>query len=313
MRRIALSMWLIVLALGSILAAPRPARAQGQDCLRVGGDLVISAEDWCQGDAVVVGGSLVVRGRVGGDAVAVGGSVRVSGRVEGDIVSVGGGVYLEAGAVVGGDVTAIGGELQRAPGAVVRGNTLQGRLPLGRESPWEGRLASYEWVRYVVAALAAVLAYGLCLLTVLVLRSVWPRRMRTMVRTLRRNLWASLGMGLAVTLALALALVVLSFVLAVTVIGAFLIPFLFLFVFLLYLVGLTLCGLALGERLITRPEKEPASLWLIATVGLAVVVPLVVFPGVLFPCLGWLWAVAVPGVGVGAIVLSRVGTLSPPE
>lgn len=309
MRRVVLSTLLLLLLMVPFLVGARPAGAQGNDCLRIGGDLVIRPGESCPGDAVSIGGNLFVQGTVGGNAVAVGGEVHVNGQVGGDVVSVGGGVYLEGKAVIGGDVTAVGGAIRRAPGAVVRGSILEGEVPFAGISTVEGRPAPPKWLAVALAALAAVLAFGLCLLLAAGLRALWPRRTQSMVATLRRSVWACLGIGLASTVLVAFGLVLLSVVLALTIIGIVLIPFLYLFALLLYAVGLAISGLALGEALLRRPEREPASPWLAGTVGLAILVPLVVFPAALLPCLGWLLSALLLSVGLGAMVLSRGGTV----
>lgn len=292
--------------------AVRPVLAQGQTCTRIGGDLVVAAGESCAGDAVAIGGDLVVQGTVGGNAVAVGGSVQVRGQVGGDVISVGGEVELQDGAQVEGDVAALGGVSHRAPGAIVRGDILESGLALPLDAAESGRPRLTFGVRVLVAILASGLAFGLCLLLALVLRSLWPQRSAVMVTTLRRELPTCVAMGVVTGLLLLVALPLLTVLLALTVVGLLAIPFLYIAVALLYLVALTLAGLALGEALVSRTALERPTHWLAAALGLGLLVPLTVLPGVLIPCLGPLWALFVPGGGVGAIVLSRLGTLRRP-
>jgi hypothetical protein len=167
-------------------------------------------------------------------------------------------------------------------------------------------------LRLLGAVLASGLAYGLCLLVALVLRSLWPQRSAVMVLTLRQELATSVGMGLVSGLLLALLLPLVTLFLAVIIIGILLIPFLYILVVLLYIAALTISGLALGEALIVRRGGGPPPQWLAAALGLAILVPLTIFPGVLIPCLGPLWALLLPSGGVGAIVLSRLGTVRRP-
>jgi hypothetical protein len=292
--------------------AVQPALAQGQTCTRVGGDLVVAAGESCAGDAVAIGGDLVVQGTVGGNAVAVGGSVQVSGQVGGDVVSLGGSVQLLDGAQVEGDVAALGGTSRRAPGAIVRGNVLEGRLAPPFMGVEEGR-PYWNWgLRLLGALLCSGLAFALCLLVALALRSLWPQRTAIMVATLRRELATSAGMGLVSGLILALAVPFLTILLAVILVGLLVIPFLYIAVAIIYITALTLSGLALGEALSARTSQEQRPRWFAAALGLAVLVPLTVLPGILIPCVGPFWALFVPGAGLGAMVLSRLGTLRRP-
>ena len=313
MRRIFWGIALVVLALivgGFVLV--RPALAQGQACVRIGGDLVVAAGESCAGDAIAIGGDLVVQGLVGGNAVSVGGSVQVGGRVTGDVISVGGEVQLQDGAQVEGDVAALGGSLRRAPGAVVRGNVLESGLVLPVWASREGRPTVSVGLRLLAALLSSGLAFGLCLLVALVLRSVWPQRTAVMVATLRREFAISVGMGLVSGVLLLLLLPFLTIFLLVIIIGIIAIPFLYILVVLVYVAAFTVTGLALGEVLIARVGGNHSPQWLAAALGLAILASLTVIPGVLIPCLGPLWVGFVPCGGVGAIVLSRLGTLRRP-
>jgi uncharacterized membrane protein YqjE len=313
MRKVLMGMALVVVALvlaGFVLV--RPALAQGQACVRIGGDLVVAAGESCSGDAIAIGGDLVVQGSVGGNAVSLGGSVQVEGRVAGDVVSVGGEVQLQDGAQVEGNVTALGGSLRRAPGAVVRGNIVESGVVLPVWSSREGQPLVSVGLRLLAALLSSGLAFGLCLLVALVLRSVWPQRTEVMVATLRHEFAISVGMGLVSGVLLALAVPLLTIFLAVIIIGIIAIPFLYILLVLVYVVALTITGLALGEVLIARVGRNHPPQWLAAALGLAILVPLTIIPGVLIPCLGPLWVGFVPCGGVGAIVLSRLGTLCRP-
>lgn len=78
-----------------------------------GRDIVVPAGT-TSSEAVTIGGSVRVEGKVTGSAVAIGGDVYVSGEVGEDVVALGGTVVLAPGAVVHGDAVAIGGGVERA-------------------------------------------------------------------------------------------------------------------------------------------------------------------------------------------------------
>jgi hypothetical protein len=301
---------ILLVVLGGALVLARPALAQGPECVRLGEDLIVAAGHSCSGDAVAIGGDLIVRGKVGGNAVAIGGSVWISGQVDGDVVSLGGEVLLRDGAQVAGDVSVLGGLLHLESGAVVQGNVLaSGPVLSGWESVGDRPPASL-WTHLAVAVLASALALGLCLLLAWALRSHWPRRTQAIVGTLRAQLLPSLGLGVASSLLLAVLLPVVALLLLLTFVGVVLIPVLGLLVGLLYLAGLTTSGLALGEVLQARTRAS--SVGLMTALGLAILVVLAVLPAVAIPWLGPAWAVLLASVGVGAIALSRVGTWGRP-
>ena len=85
-------------------------------------------------EAVAIGGSVRVEGRVSRDVVAIGGPVRVNGYVGGNVVAVGGSVYLGPSAIVDGDVSSSGGTIERAEGAQIHGSTSEIDPPWAR--PW---------------------------------------------------------------------------------------------------------------------------------------------------------------------------------
>lgn len=86
--------------------------ASDGDRVRTGKSMEVAAGETVEGDAVVIGGDLHVRGKVLGDAVAVGGTV-----------------YLHEGASVGKEAVAVGGRVVRETGASVEGGRSQIDIP----------------------------------------------------------------------------------------------------------------------------------------------------------------------------------------
>jgi cytoskeletal protein CcmA (bactofilin family) len=99
--------------------------------VKFGGNILVEKEEEAE-EAVAIGGSVRVEGRVSRDVVAIGGPVRVNGYVGGNVVSVGSSVYLGPGAIVDGDVSSSGGTIERAEGAQVHGSSSE----IG--PPWAG-------------------------------------------------------------------------------------------------------------------------------------------------------------------------------
>jgi hypothetical protein len=85
----------------------RPFRHRRRgDAVRFVGSVVIDKDEVVEGDAVAIGGSVTVLGRVNGDAVALFGGIKLGPHavVDGDVVSVGGKIEVSEGARVSGDV-----------------------------------------------------------------------------------------------------------------------------------------------------------------------------------------------------------------
>ncbi len=306
MRRFVLLLLAVLAFLGAVAGFLGQVLSPGRLRVHLGGTTVIGLGEVWDGDVVVVGGELAVQGVVEGNVVLAGGSVRAAGRVGGDIVSLGGNVVLQGQAEVKGSIVVLGAGLRRAAGAGVRGDILEGLLIRGGwAAPSEDRPASL-WPRLGLMLLALGVVLVACLFLAWGLRALWPRRSRVMVETLRRQLLPCLGMGLAATVFLAVFLPLLVFILLVSLIGLLLIPFLLLLAGLLYLLGLAVCGLALGEALAGRKESPS---WLPVAVGQAVLVLLAVVPALFIPWLGPAWAALWASAGLGALVLSRLGTL----
>jgi hypothetical protein len=305
MRRFALLFLAALAFLGAAAILLGQVLSPGRLRVHLGGNPLIAPGEVWGGDVLVIGGGLAVQGTVEGNVVVLGGPLRVGGRVGGDVVSLGGEAVLQGGSEVAGNVVALGG-IRRAAAANVRGDILEGLF--GRAG-WvvsrEDRPVSLG-SRLGPALLATGVAFFLGLFLAWGLRTRWPRRSRAMVETLRRRLLSCLGLGLAGGVFLAVALPLLVLLLLVSLIGILAIPFLLLLVGLLYLLGLAVCGLALGEALVGRREGQP---WLPPAVGLAVLVPLAVLPAFLLPWLGPAWAALLAGAGLGAMLLSRLGTL----
>jgi MFS family permease len=244
------------------------------ESLRVGADEVIDK-------AVAVGGSLTVMGHVRGDAVAVGGSVtlRPGARVEGDAVAIGGTVTVEEGAILDGDNVSVGGAIPAVIGAVTG-------WPMGDRH-------GLRWVFGFAARLArSVLLFGVALLVA----AVFPdpvARVRTFLTT--RPGLSSLG-----GLAMVLGLIPVCVLLAVTIIGIPLIPVVVMFLVAMFLFGIAVSALWLGERLpLFQAGKTPLK-------AVALGASVLVLVG-LVPWIGTLVIVVAALVAAGATLLSRFG------
>ncbi|MDI7277388.1 MAG: polymer-forming cytoskeletal protein [Anaerolineae bacterium] len=313
-----MSRWrVLVLALVLLLVLTQPALAQGGEGGRVifGQDFTLRGGDVLRGDLVVFGGDILLEpgSRVDGDVLALGGSVRAGGEIEGDVFALGGDMYLSASARVAGDVLT-SGRLSQEPGAVVRGRVMEGR----RQSPelwsgrwWSPRFGSWPWwgfgpwwdVRSAVDWLARTLLALFCALGMAALGAVVvllaPGPTRIAAEAFVAHPGESLGVGLLTLLAAVLVLPVL--VLICIGIPVALVATLALVIGGVY--GWIVAGLALGERLLGA-LRQPRSPVVAVALGLLILAALLsIF------CLGALVFVFVGAWGLGAVVLTRFGTM----
>jgi hypothetical protein len=264
-------------------APDEPWVHQGQQ-FKIGSDIVIE-ENEVATEAVAIGGSVLVRGRVRRDVVAIGGSVEVVGEVGGEIVSVLGGVTLGPDAVVDGNITSVGSGVRRAPGSRVRGEVMEVSVP-GPGShdvdweEWVERRARRDgrWFRgsriddaYWNLVGGVLLALLVCL-AILVGRGVVERVERRISNT--SDLVVAGLVGLAVQLLLVPLLVIVVVLLIVTIVGCLalpLIPFALLALVIAALFGYAGVALRLGRWLQGRFGMKLAGPYLPALLGVAVI------------------------------------------
>ena len=216
---------------------PRRSRG-GRGAFRLGGNIVVAADE-----------------TIGGDAVAIGGLVRVLGEVRGDVVAVGGGVELGPQANVHGDVTAVGGALTRDPTARVGGEVVEigtGSFAFNRRN-WTGPLSGIWWGSWLGAAFAlmatVIRVAVLCLLAVLTVLLARQHVDRVSQLAAREPVKAG-AIGLLAQVLFVPLLVVTILVLVVTIIGIpllVLIPFALLGLGVVALVGYTAIAQRVGR------------------------------------------------------------------
>jgi len=207
-------------------------------------------------DKVRIGGDIVIAaGTEVKDAVAVGGSVTVNGKVRDSAVAVGGSVILGPDAVIGKDVVAIGGIVEQAQGSKIHGDVVELNIPgVSAILPFfgEDRSASWFW-SFKLISLLGFLALAVLLVALL------PKPFDLITDNVQQNLgkvilWAILGL---------LVLVPLAIFLAISIIG---IPLIALEVFLAgiaFLVGYIAIAKLIGDK-IASLMKRPAlsAIWL---------------------------------------------------
>ncbi|MFC1799924.1 BamA/TamA family outer membrane protein [Candidatus Eisenbacteria bacterium] len=81
---------------------------ESDDVVRIGESFTVGRGETIEGDIVIIGGGLTIKGNIEGDAVVIGGSM-----------------YLESSATVKGDAAVMGGLLQKEDGATVLGSIVE--------------------------------------------------------------------------------------------------------------------------------------------------------------------------------------------
>jgi hypothetical protein len=243
-------------------------------------------------------------GRVDGDIIIIGGAVTIEGTVAGDIRQLNGRLELSDTARIDGDVIVNGGAIVRADGAavdgVVRTSDGEGQIRFDGWEPGSFRRSPLNglWDLFMLAAAAALAALASLL---------WPRQIEVIGRTITAAPVMAGGVGLLTIGVVVPVLVVAAFTLilipvslaAAAVLGA---------AGVLGWIALSAqTGRKIGE--IAGRDWPPA-----LAAGAGALLLGLVFAGLnRIPCLGWSMQAAIWMVGLGAVVMTRVGTQSDPE
>ena len=245
--------WYLVIALSLPLALFSFGIANAKGKVRIGGDVVVE-----EGTEVK-------------DAVAVGGSVTVNGKVRDSAVAVGGLVILGPGAVIGKDVVSIGGAVKQAPGSKIHGDIVELNVPgISAIIPFffEETSASWFWT-FKIASLLGFLALAMLLVAVM------PKPFNLITAYMQQNLGKITLIGILGLI----VLIPLTLFLAISVIGIPLIAVEVLIAGIAFLVGYIAMAQLIGDKiaaLIKRPALNVIwltvlgllALWLIGWIPL---------------------------------------------
>jgi len=310
------TIWAILL-MAILLAVAPPALAfdggmpDGQ--VVFGEDFTLPAGETLEGDLVVFGGDVTLEdgSTVEGDVVVWGGSVEVAGTVEGDMVAFGGDVHLLETATVYGDLATMGGAVEREEGAEVRGERITGpwadgwqfwpmlptvinaRFPIHRGPAALG-------IRLFVGGLRSVLTIVLMAGLAGLVAVLWPHAAVRVGRTGIQAFIPSLGVGLLTMIVAAIACLGLT----VTICLSPVVPLLAIGTAIATIFGWAALGILIGERILGAHRASP--FW-----GGALGSGLLTLLSAI-PCLGWMVGLLGACVGLGAVVLTRFGTVDYP-
>ncbi len=311
---------LVLSAVVMILAMATPMTAMaaagpGDTKIILGSSYTLESGEVLDSDLLVLGGNayLEEESLVEGSVFVLGGNIDIAGEVEGDLGVLGGNVNLTSSAVIRGDVATLGGNVTRGPGTVIEGEVsssfgidIDSSIPsfptsfdfptmptfsFPRISPWWSVL----WAIFRVFVLAA-----LALLVVM----FWPEPTRRIADAAITQPFAAGGLGLLT----AIAGPVLLLVLLITILLAPLSVIGFILFVAAAVFGWIGLGFEVGRRIALAMKwelQDPAA------AGLGTLLLSAVAGGIGFiPCVGWLLVVLAVSLGLGAVMLTRFGSMA---
>ena len=243
-------------------------------------------------------------------------------------------IELKGNAFVGGDVTSLGGHVSRDSGATVQGHVNEMANPMQAIQnfvhPDQVGSGSNELFNgSPFSRIAGLFSVGILSLLILLLSvgaaAVVPSRVRTASATLQAEPGPSIVVGIVTAFLILPAAGLVAAVLTISVVGIILLPVLALVLLGAFLLGFVVVSHWLGMHFHNTMQQGGAgALSLHAPVilievllGGAVILASTLIPLIFLP--SWMWALmlllvySITCVGIGATILSRLGTLAPPK
>jgi cytoskeletal protein CcmA (bactofilin family) len=304
----------LLLILLAALAFPTAVFAAGinpappADKVVLGGTYNLAAGQTLDGNLAVLGGTVTIdKGAVvNGDIFQAGGTLSVDGTVNGNMSTLGGTVFLNQNADIQGDVSTVGGTLHRDSGAKISGdvvNGAQGPMTFNTPTPIVRPFVNLQpltdalWFFFrtlATAALAVLLGLFLPVPLGRVGKAVVEQPVISGVMGLLTGVIAPI---LLILLAITIILI------PVSLIGIFIVIAAGLF-------GWIAIGLEVGNRLAELFKTQwPAAI----SAGIGTFIISLILNGIGFiPCVGWIAPTVVSLLGLGAVLLTRFGTITYP-
>ncbi len=318
MNKIARIFVVLALLCTTMLAFPSAVYAQsgdGNDQFVLGDSYTLEAGQVQVGSIVVVGGTVTIKegARVLGDIFITGGSLDLRGAVDGNVTSLGSLVDISDTAVIGGDLATVGGTIDRAMKSVVKGHVdinPSNRFNLARPDNYLKLMPNSPFwfdMSPIMDVFGAITrALGMAALAALVSLFLFKPTENVAEAAVKQPVMAFF-MGL-------LTIVVAPALMLVLIITLILSP--------LGLLGLLIMGLAIlfgwialgyevGHRMAVSLKVDWAAP-IVTGVGVLALV-LISEMGAFIPCIGWIIPAFIVLLGLGAVVISRFGTVAQVE
>lgn len=308
---------LILLIIGSFsnVSANSPTDTPptiNEDKVVIGQSFTLKEDQILNGDLAVIGGyaTLETGSKVNGDIAILGGTLEIRGTVTGDIQAIGGTVNLKDTSVIEGSFYNFGSNLNQESGARIEGSQISNlpfdfnfenletaNIPFESARRTTGFIAKFLWAILQIIAMG-----GLAMLVVLIA----PTSTKRIATSIGKQPFTHWGIGLLTGFAFPAIIVVCLITIIFIPLG--LIGIMAMIVTLVY--GWIALGYEIGRRLFgNNSNLSPAVVAGLGTVMLSVVGRVL---GAI-PCIGWLLVSTLSLFGLGAIILTRVGTRDYPE
>lgn len=292
-----------------------PPPTINEDKVVIGQSFTLREEQTLNGDLAIIGGiaTLKTGSQVTGDIAIIGGVLEIDGRVTGDVQAIGGSVTLNENALVEGSFYNFGSNLQQRSGARIEGSQVSSlpfdfnfgniSIPEARIVPFEAAKRTTGFVAKFLWSIMQILAMGGLAMLVLLIA---PKSTERIAKSIGKQPFTHWGIGMLT--AFAFPVVILICFITIIFIPLGLIGITAMLVAITY--GWIALGYEIGKRLFSNNSNlSPALVAGIGTVILSIVARIL---GAI-PCIGWLLVVTLSLFGLGAIVLTRVGTRDYPE
>ena len=291
-----------------------------------GGNYVLDEDETLEGDLIIIGGNATLKSGsfLNGDILIAGGTINASGSVDGNILSFGGVVNIKSHAEIRGDLVRFGGVYNIDKGAEIEGNMVGNEgitVDLDFLEDWsdweefdyENQLEEHKPFQQAFSTqrialkkigeflLNAAKALGMAVLTVIASLFLL-KPMERSSETLYQHPALSFGVGLLTLIAFPILMVLLLFtiiLIPISILGLIGLALVILF-------GWFTLSLLLGRRL-AEVFKTRWTDPLNAGVG-SLALSLVAAISNIIPCIGWLLPALFVSAGLGAAVMSRLGT-----
>ncbi len=277
----------------------------------LGNSYTLKVDETLDGALIVIGGTATLEegSTVSGNIVILGGSFVSYGEVLGNITIIGSSVKLAEKSIIDGNLVLVASNFDQQTGAIIHGNVQQlfsgrtieiihGKNPIPRVIPGLPQIdvhplisASKIGLRSFIAAIFAIL-----------LALVFPKMMGRTLRPILSIPAACGGFGLLTAIVSPLVLILIT----LTIIG---IPITILLAFALFL-AVFIGWAAIGSEIGRRISKAFNSQWHIALqTGVGTLILTLVLEAIgKIPCIGWVLPFLISMLGLGAAVLTRLGT-----
>ena len=311
MKKIVYSL-LVFLLIAAFLPSTVSAKTLNDDKVVIGGTFKLSDGDTLNGDLIILGGTatLAQDSTVTGDIVLIGGTLTAGGTINGNVIVVGGSAHLKSSAYVFGDLVTASSSYEQDNGATIAGSVQQNfttpfRVPFSNEdqpSPeTKPGFTAPDLNPLLKTSRIGFRSFGVAILAML-LAMIFPNGLKRVIHPVLTAPLVSGGFGL---LTVFLAPVVLVMI-AITIIG---IPVSLLGILILAFasfLGWAAIGTEIGNR-IARGFKSQWHIAVSAGVGTLLLTLVTQIIGLIY-CIGWITPFLFSILGLGAVILTRLGT-----